>query len=103
MALLVLRAIFFMVAMGIAVLIFGSEGIRQGPSWVPWAVLLGMAAVPLTVKRGCTVIFTSPGGVLRGIYRVSYVNNPPAVYIYVSRIAEGDVGPNEYGPDPKRR
>ena len=47
MALLVLRAIFFMVAMGIAVLIFGSEGIRQGPSWVPWAVLLGMAAVPL--------------------------------------------------------
>ena len=80
MALLVLRAIFFMVAMGIAVLIFGSEGIRQGPSWVPWAVLLGMAAVPLTVigidtsikRKDLTVITAVYFGMLVGVF-LTYV------------------------------
>ena len=38
-----------LVAIGIAVLIFGSDEIRQGPSWVPWAVLAGMVALPATV------------------------------------------------------
>ena len=49
LALLILRALFFMVAMGIAVLIFSSEGMRQAPSWVPWGVLIGMAVIPLIV------------------------------------------------------
>ena len=49
MALVFLRAIFVMVSVGIAVLIFNSEPMRHAPQWVPWAVLAGMMALPLTV------------------------------------------------------
>jgi len=80
MALLVLRAIFFMVAIGIAVLIFGSDEIRQGPSWVPWAVLAGMVALPATVigldssikRKDLTVITAVYFGVLVGVF-LTYV------------------------------
>ena len=80
MALLILRAIFFMVAIGIAVLIFGSDEIRQGPSWVPWAVLAGMVALPATVigldtsikRKDLTVITAVYFGVLVGVF-LTYV------------------------------
>jgi len=80
MALLILRAIFFMVAMGIAVLIFSSEGIRNSPSWAPWAVLVGMAAVPLAVigldsavkRKDLTVITAVYFGMLVGVF-LTYV------------------------------
>jgi uncharacterized protein YacL len=80
MALLILRAIFFMVAMGIAVLIFSSEGMKEAPSWVPWAVLVGMAAVPLTVigldtsvkRKDLTVITAVYFGLLVGVF-LTYV------------------------------
>lgn len=49
MALVVLRAVFFMVSVGIAVLIFNSLPMRQAPPWMPWAVIIGMVALPLTV------------------------------------------------------
>ncbi|MFM8986660.1 MAG: PIN/TRAM domain-containing protein, partial [Planctomycetia bacterium] len=49
MALVILRAIFVMVSVGIAVLIFNSAAMRQAEQWVPWAVLAGMVALPLTV------------------------------------------------------
>ena len=49
MALVILRAIFVMVSVGIAVLIFNSEPMRQAPQWLPWAVLAGMVALPLVV------------------------------------------------------
>lgn len=49
MALVVLRAIFVMVSVGIAVLIFNSEPMHESAQWVPWAVLAGMVALPLTV------------------------------------------------------
>ena len=49
MALVFLRAIFVMVSVGIAVLIFNSAPMREVPQWVPWAVLAGMVALPLTV------------------------------------------------------
>ena len=49
MALLILRAIFVMVSAGIAVLIFNSPASQASPEWVPWAVLIGMIALPLTV------------------------------------------------------
>jgi uncharacterized protein YacL len=54
MALVILRAIFVMVSVGIAVLIFNSAPMRQAEmrqaeQWVPWAVLAGMVALPLTV------------------------------------------------------
>ena len=35
--------------MGIAVLIFNSDEMRQAPQWVPWGVLAGMVALPLAV------------------------------------------------------
>ena len=80
LALLILRALFFMVAMGIAVLIFNSEGMRQGPSWVPWAVLIGMAVIPLTVigidtsieRKDLTVITAVYFGMLVGVF-LTYV------------------------------
>ena len=49
MALVILRAIFVMVSVGIAVSIFNSEPMRGMSNWVPWAVLAGMVALPLTV------------------------------------------------------
>ncbi|MFN9368858.1 MAG: PIN/TRAM domain-containing protein, partial [Planctomycetia bacterium] len=49
MALIVLRATFVMVSVGIAVLIFGSDTMRQAPQWLPWGVLAAMIALPLTV------------------------------------------------------
>ena len=49
MALVVLRAIFVAVSVGIAVLIFNSETMKPAPAWVPWGVLAGMIALPATV------------------------------------------------------
>jgi hypothetical protein len=49
MALVVLRAIFVMVSVGIAVLMFNSAPMRESSQWLPWAVLLGMVVLPLTV------------------------------------------------------
>ena len=76
MALVVLRAIFVMVSVGIAVLIFNSEQMRPAPYWVPWAVLLGMIALPLTVigidsslrRKDLTVITAVYFGLLVGIF-----------------------------------
>lgn len=80
LALLILRALFFMVAMGIAVLIFSSEGMRQAPSWVPWGVLIGMAVIPLIVigidssieRKDLTVITAVYFGMLVGVF-LTYV------------------------------
>ena len=80
LALLILRALFFMVAMGIAVLIFSSEGMRQAPSWVPWGVLIGMAVIPLTVigidtsieRKDLTVITAVYFGMVVGVF-LTYV------------------------------
>jgi len=49
MGLIILRAIFVMVSVGIAVLIFNSPSVQASPTWVPWAILAGMVALPLTV------------------------------------------------------
>jgi uncharacterized protein YacL len=87
LALLILRAVFFMVAIGIAVLIFTSDGIREAPSWVPWGVLIGMAIVPLVVigidtsikRKDLTVITAVYFGMLVGVfltYAVIFVLTP---------------------------
>jgi uncharacterized protein YacL len=76
MALVVLRAIFVAVSVGIAVLMFGTPMIRQAPAWVPWAVLLGMIALPLTVigidsslrRKDLTVITAIYFGLLVGVF-----------------------------------
>lgn len=76
MALMILRAIFVMVSVGIAVLIFNSEPMRAAPEWVPWAVLLGMIALPLTVigvdwslrRKDLTVITAVYFGLLVGVF-----------------------------------
>lgn len=76
MALMILRAIFVMVSVGIAVLIFNSEPMRAAPEWVPWAVLFGMIALPLTVigvdwslrRKDLTVITAVYFGLLVGVF-----------------------------------
>ena len=49
MALIILRSLFCMVSLGIAVLIFKSPSMRSAPDWVPWVVLLVMIGIPLAV------------------------------------------------------
>lgn len=76
MALVVLRAIFVAVSIGIAVLMFSTPMIRQAPEWVPWAVLLVMIALPLTVigidsslrRKDLTVITAIYFGLLVGVF-----------------------------------
>jgi uncharacterized protein YacL len=76
MALVVLRAIFVAVSIGIAVLMFGTPMIRQAPAWVPWAVLLVMIALPLAVigidsslrRKDLTVITAIYFGLLVGVF-----------------------------------
>lgn len=64
------------VSVGIAVLMFGTPMIRQAPAWVPWAVLLVMIALPLTVigidsslrRKDLTVITAIYFGLLVGVF-----------------------------------
>jgi len=80
MSLIVLRAIFVAVSVGIAVLMFNSPPLREAPAWVPWAVLAGMIALPLTVigvdsslrRKDLTVITAVYFGLLVGVF-VTYV------------------------------
>jgi uncharacterized protein YacL len=75
MALVVLRAIFVMVSIGIAVLIFNSAWMSEAPQWVPWAVLAGMIALPLAVmgidgairRKNLTTITAVYFGLLVGV------------------------------------
>lgn len=80
MALLILRAIFVMVSVGIAVLIFNSAAVQASPTWVPWAILAGMVVLPLTVigldgmirRKDLTTITAVYFGLLIGVF-VTYV------------------------------
>jgi len=80
MALLILRAIFVMVSVGIAVLIFNSAPMREAPAWVPWGVLAGMIALPLAVigldsavrRKDLTIVTAVYFGLLIGVF-LSYV------------------------------
>jgi len=80
MALLILRAIFVMVSVGIAVLIFNSAAVQASPTWVPWAILVGMLVLPLTVigldgmirRKDLTTITAVYFGLLVGVF-VTYV------------------------------
>jgi len=80
MALLVTRAIFVMVSVGIAVLIFNSDAMRSAPEWVPWGVLGAMVALPLTVigidgsirRKDLTTITAVYFGLLIGVF-LSYI------------------------------
>ena len=80
MALLILRAIFVMVSVGIAVLIFNSPAVQASPTWVPWAILAGMVVLPLTVigldgmirRKDLTTITAVYFGLLIGVF-VTYV------------------------------
>lgn len=80
MAIIILRTFFVMVAVGIAVLIFNSPVVRDAPTWVPWAVLLGMIALPLAIigidlalrRKDLTVITAIYFGLLIGVF-LTYV------------------------------
>ena len=80
MALLILRAIFVMVSVGIAVLIFNSPAVQASPTWVPWAILASMVVLPLTVigldgmirRKDLTTITAVYFGLLIGVF-VTYV------------------------------
>jgi uncharacterized protein YacL len=80
MALLVLRSIFVMVSVGIAVLIFDSQTVQAAATWIPWAVLAGMLALPLTVigvdslirRKDLTTITAVYFGLVVGVF-LSYI------------------------------
>jgi len=80
MALIILRALFVAVSVGIAVLIFSSHSLREAAEWVPWAVLAGMVLLPLTVigvdasirSKDLTVITAVYFGLLVGAF-LTYV------------------------------
>jgi uncharacterized protein YacL len=80
MALVVLRAIFVAVSVGIAVLMLNSEAMKQAPAWVPWGVLAGMLALPATVmgidgilrRKSLTTITAVYFGLLVGVF-LTYV------------------------------
>jgi len=79
-ALLILRAIFVMVSVGIAVLIFNSQAVQASATWVPWAILSGMFILPLTViacdgmirRKELTTITAVYFGLLIGVF-LTYV------------------------------
>lgn len=76
MTLVVLRTLFFMVSIGIAVLIFNSAPMRSAPGWVPWAVLVTMVTIPLGAiaadlwikRKDLTVITSIYFGLLIGVF-----------------------------------
>ncbi|NCY03116.1 MAG: PIN/TRAM domain-containing protein [Planctomycetia bacterium] len=80
MALVVLRAIFVMVSVGIAVLMFNSAGMRESAQWLPPVVLAGMVVLPLAVigidlglrRKDLTVITSIYFGLLIGVF-LTYV------------------------------
>jgi uncharacterized protein YacL len=76
MALFFLRAIFIVVSAGIAVLIINHASLRSAPAWVPWGILTGMIALPLTVigidgairRKDLTIITAIYFGLLIGVF-----------------------------------
>ncbi|MFM7136432.1 MAG: PIN/TRAM domain-containing protein [Planctomycetota bacterium] len=76
MALFLLRAIFILVSAGIAVLIINDSALRSTPTWVPWGILAGMIALPLTVigidgairRKDLTIITSVYFGLLIGVF-----------------------------------
>ena len=80
MTLVVLRSLFFMVSLGIAVLIFNAKAMEAAPGWVPWLVLLTMIGLPIGVigadmkvrNKDLTVITSVYFGLLIGVF-LTYV------------------------------
>jgi uncharacterized protein YacL len=80
MAIWVLRLIFLLVSVGLAVLIMNSQDLREGPQWLPWTVLvaaialaLGVIAVDWSIRRkDLTVITAIYFGLLIGVF-LTYV------------------------------
>ncbi len=80
MALIILRSLFCMVSLGIAVLILNSPSVREAPDWVPWVVLLTMIGIPLGAilidsfirRKDLTVITSVYFGLLIGVF-LTYV------------------------------
>ena len=76
MALYFLRAFFILVSAGIAVLIINDPALRSAPTWVPWGILTGMIALPLTViavdgaihRKDLTIITAVYFGLLIGVF-----------------------------------
>jgi uncharacterized protein YacL len=80
MALVVLRSLFVMVSVGIAVLMFQSPGVRNTSETLPWIILVGMIVLPLVVigidmslrRKDLTVITSIYFGLLIGVF-LTYV------------------------------
>jgi uncharacterized protein YacL len=76
MALFFLRAFFILVSAGIAVLIINHASLRSAAAWVPWGILTGMIALPLTVigidgairRKDLTIITAVYFGLLIGVF-----------------------------------
>lgn len=80
MALVILRSLFVMVSVGIAVLMFQSPGVRNTSESLPWVILVGMILLPLAVigidiflrRKDLTVITSIYFGLLIGVF-LTYV------------------------------
>jgi uncharacterized protein YacL len=80
MALVILRSLFVMVSVGLAVLMFQSPGIRNTSESLPWVILIGMVLLPLAVigidmslrRKDLTVITSIYFGLLIGVF-LTYV------------------------------
>jgi uncharacterized protein YacL len=68
LALIILRAVFVMVSVGIAALIINTEFVKASPPWVPWAVLGGGLAVPSLVIAGDALIRQKNLTVITAVY-----------------------------------
>lgn len=80
MPLLVLRVVFVMVCVGVAVLMFNSQPMAEIPAWVPLSVLAGMTVLPMLViaidlavrRKDLTIITAVYFGLIVGLF-LTYV------------------------------
>jgi uncharacterized protein YacL len=68
LALIILRAVFVMVSVGIAALIINTDYVQTSAPWVPWAVFGGGLALPLLVITGDALIRYKNLTVITAVY-----------------------------------
>lgn len=68
LALIILRAVFVMVSVGIAALIINTDFVKQYAPWVPWAVFASGLAIPAVVIAGDSLIRRKNLTVITAVY-----------------------------------
>jgi uncharacterized protein YacL len=68
MPLIVLRCIFFMVAIGLAVSLVQSDAMPAEPSWLPWVVFIGILVIASAVVLADVFVPRKPLDVMSSVY-----------------------------------